>query len=277
MRAYHLLAPLLALKRPPAMLIKPLSQMLVCLQAVPAAGCSSSAGSAAGQHQQQQAATRVAAAVAYHLLQLASREGEQQVVQQVAKLDVPLLQAALGSCSTSSELQALQDALLMLPAALAPAALASKSSDDLVAAVLPMLAASDPLAVCWPLLTAPSARSHPRWVELSVRAVEAAVRKQATANVQQVVAATMEFVKQGLQMPRLPHTAKWKLAEAAAALQLPDSQLPQQPDITSLSSDEAQQAQQAWKEQCRDITAKVSIWQHAGEAGDMPGTLIAYS
>lgn len=263
-RAYHLLAPLLALSRPPACLVKPLSQLLLCLQpaASPAVGGALTAGMAGQQLQEQQnSATRVAAAAACHLLHLARREGEQQLGKQIAGLDVPLLQGALSTADAMlPEASALRDAVLLLPPEAAAAPPGTRGGSDLVAAMLPLLAAADPLDACWPLLSAASAQGHTRWLEMCVRAVEAAVRAQATSAVQHAVQLVSDHVRRALKVPHVGAAgARWRLAEAAAAVQvqLAEEQLPPKPDLQGLSDEQAQQAQHAWQQQCAERILQV--------------------
>jgi hypothetical protein len=281
-RAYRLLAPLLALRRPPACLIKPLSQLLLCLRS--ATPAQAAASGQVGQLQQQQAAVRVAAAASCHLLKLAVREGELQLAQQVARMDMPLLQATSSAAGSSSgegaqlpEMVALQDAALLLlgqpqpPAAAAPAPAApgraaaapggsSCSAEDLASLVLPLLASSDPVDACWPVLSAPASQSHPRWLELCVRVAEAAVRKRAAGGLQPLLEAVRERARQGLQLPRIEWSAqRWTVAAAAAQVQaaVPDAQLPARPAVQGLAEERAQQALAQWQEQCRELQAQV--------------------
>jgi hypothetical protein len=259
-RAYQLLAPLLALMRPPACLIKPLSQLLLCMKSI-----SPAPAAVGGQAEQQhRAAMRVAAAASYHLLKLAAREGELQLAQAAARPELPLLQAAIsaaglgdGGSQAVPEVAALQDAALLLlgPEAAAPAPISALGGSgrpaaasgpgavkDLAARVLPLLASADPIAACWPLLSAPALQIHPRWLELCVRAAEAAVRKRAASGLQQVVDAVKERARQGTQLPRIEWGAqRWTMG--AAAVQAQAQALPEERAQQALAELQAQQLQ----------------------------------
>lgn len=52
---------------------------------------------------------------------------------------------------------------------------------DLVAQVLPKLEQPHALTTCWPLLTAPAAQSHPKWLPLCVLLMQAAARQHGAA------------------------------------------------------------------------------------------------
>jgi hypothetical protein len=286
-RAYQLLAPLLALRRPPACLIKPLSQLLLCLR--PVMPAQATACRQVGQLQQHQAAARVAAAASCHLLRLAVREGELQLAQQVARMDLPLLLADSNAPSCSSglaaplpEVMALQEAALLLlgppqqsaapptaPAApgrpatpAAAAAAGGAAAEDLASLVLPLLASADPMDACWPVLSSPVFQSHPRWLELCVRVAEAAVRKRAAGGLQPLLEAVTERARQGLQLPRIEWSAqRWTVAAAAAQVQVvvPDAQLPARPEMQGVAEERAQQALAQWQEQCRELQAQVGV------------------
>lgn len=53
--------------------------------------------------------------------------------------------------------------------------------NDLVAQVLPELQQPHALATCWPLLSAPAAHSHPKWLPLCVLLMHAAAKQHGAA------------------------------------------------------------------------------------------------
>lgn len=55
-----------------------------------------------------------------------------------------------------------------------------KDASDLVAAVLSKLNSADPIAVCWPSLSAEGVNQHLRWVQLCVMLIKAAIKQVRT-------------------------------------------------------------------------------------------------
>jgi hypothetical protein len=134
-----------------------------------------------------------------------------------------------------------------------------QDSTDLAAAVLPLAAThSDPLGACWPLLTADAARQHLEWVPLACQVVKAALlldpAAASSSKVQEAYATIKQQVALAARVPQLtggPAWDKWKLAEAAEAVQevmvAPEEEEPA-PDVSGLEGEAAQQAMAAWEE-----------------------------
>jgi hypothetical protein len=110
-------------------------------------------------------------------------------------------------CRPPVELTALHEALLSIPEVIAnaPPALAARLNDpsDLPAAVLSSLATSSPPSV-WLILQTGAAKAHPRWPELSVRVLEAAISQgHACSETEAWYRVIAEHVQRTAQIPPL--------------------------------------------------------------------------
>ncbi|KAG2453644.1 hypothetical protein HYH02_001857 [Chlamydomonas schloesseri] len=252
LRTYGLLAPLLALRAPRSHL---LHKALAACHAVLASLTNLVQDSLYRQEHQRSLAARVAAAVTYQLLRLSDEAGEGGAAAHFGKLQLELLKAydprfALAGRSPlppGAELQEeasqLHDVLLQHPKLTewAPEPLAERLKDgsDLTARVLPVLGTAAPMDAWGQALGFETAAEHPRWVELVVRMIEAAVRKGNPGNAAVVAEQLSWWVRARLRRPPPPPLdayeaeaaeavaaggtpppwpAKWKLEEAAAAL-----------------------------------------------------------
>ncbi len=121
--------------------------------------------------------------------------------------------------------------------------------NDLVAAILPKLQSPDVLAAAWPLLSPEATHEHPRWVELCVRTMEAAVLQGRGQDIGQIGTAVVAHVRLAARVPLLEFD-KWSLEageEEQKGLQLaPEAELPK-PVVTGMVDAEKQAALADWE------------------------------
>ncbi|MEW5312856.1 MAG: hypothetical protein WDW38_004457 [Sanguina aurantia] len=232
LRSYNMLGPLLALPSKSPLLHKALASIAITLQEV----THLAAVSLQGQEHQRSLAARVGSAACYGLMVGLPPGGgaaeEKGALTYFGRLELELLKAydpkfALAGRpelpSLGPEASALQAGLLGHPRVMELSAqvLALRRADegDLAAQVLPLLSnGSDPMEAWAKCLAREDLVEHPRWVEMSVRVLEACVRSGRTANVALVAEQVTWSVKSKLKPPSCTFP-KWDLASAMGSIQ----------------------------------------------------------
>ncbi|KAG2499074.1 hypothetical protein HYH03_003257 [Edaphochlamys debaryana] len=240
LRTYALLSPLLALRSPRSGL---LHKALAACHSVLSSLTNLVQDSLHRQEHQRALAARVAAAVTYQLIRLSDQAGEKSASTHFGTLKQELLKAydprfaiagrppaepgaASGPLAgLQPEASRLHDEVLMHPRLLEwqPEALQErqKEANDLAAKVLPIIAGPSPMDAWAAALCYEPAAEHPRWMELVVRMLEAAVRKGSTAGAAAVAEGLVWWVRGRSKVPPLEFSGDMDQVEEAS--EVPES------------------------------------------------------
>ncbi|KAL0048239.1 hypothetical protein WJX82_010821 [Trebouxia sp. C0006] len=251
-RFHNCVAPLLAAKAEHGFLRKGLAACHITLAEIKAQYASSVQGST----ECRQVAGQVAASVAYHLLNGCKVHKEAEAADWLANLDMALLQPAMpqpgATIKVTVEQQALEDYLLLEPplkAAASQLLSVRAASPDIVTQVLTQLSSKPPQEL-WSLIHADAAAGgkpakaapakapaavkgkavgqgseaapesfsqHPRYMEMCVRVMEAALQQGLASSIPAWSQAVLQNIRATCKMPRAELT-RWKLDEAAALI-----------------------------------------------------------